>query len=244
MVLVPVAESKLLAQEALIQGNNPHEQIRISPDLTQNQNKEVTEMINRYQDMFSTTPGWTTEAYHHIVTDPGAKVTLRPYWVPTAKREEIKAEVKRMLELGVIEESHSQWSSPIVLVPKPNGTTRFCNDFRRLNERSQFDTYSIPCIDELVDHLGNARFLTTLDLTKGYWQIPLVKDAKEKTAFSTPVSLFQYSVLPFGLHGAPATFQRPMDKLLWPHTSYAAAHLDDVVIHTPTWKRWKQFWTR
>ncbi|CAM5094227.1 unnamed protein product, partial [Eretmochelys imbricata] len=194
-------EACVVAQETPIQGNNMQEQIRISTDLTPNQKKEVTEMINRYQDVFSTKPGWTTQAYHHIITDPGAKVTLRPYRVPAAKREEIKAEVKRMLELGIIEESHSQWSSPIVLVPKPDGTTRFCNDFRWLNEISKFDAYPISCIDELVDRLGNARFLTTLDLTKGYWQIPLAKDANEKTAFSTPEGVFQYTVLPFGLHG-------------------------------------------
>ncbi|CAM4621176.1 unnamed protein product [Lepidochelys olivacea] len=193
-------------------------------------------MINWYQDVFSTKPGWTTEAYHHINTDPGAKVTLRPYRVPAAKREEIKAEVKRTLELGVIEESHSQWSSPIVLVPKSDGTTRFCNDFHRLNEISKFDAYLIPHIDELVDRLGNARFWTILDLTKGYWQIPLAKDVKEKTASLTPEGLFQYTGFPFGLHGAPATFQCLLDKLLRPHTSYAAAYLDDVVIHTPDWE--------
>ncbi|CAM4501278.1 unnamed protein product [Lepidochelys olivacea] len=229
-------EACVVAQETLIQGNNMQEQIRIPTDLTPNQKKEVTEMINQYQDVFSTKPGWTTKAYHHIITDPGAKVTLRPYQVPAAKREEIKAEVKRMLELGVIEESHSQWSSPTVLVPKPDGTTRFCNDFRRLNEISKFDAYPIPCINELVDRLDNARFLTTLDLTKGYWQIPLAKDAKEKTAFSTPEGLFQYTVLPFGLHGAPDTFQHLIDKLLRPHTSYAAAYLYDVIIHTPDWE--------
>ncbi|CAM4522446.1 unnamed protein product, partial [Caretta caretta] len=106
-----------------------------------------------------------------------------------------------MLELGIIEESHSQWSSPIVLVPKPDGTTRFCNDFRWLNEISKFDAYPIPYIDELVDRL----------------------------AFSTPEGVFQYTVLPFGLHGAPATFQRFMDKLLRPHTSYAAAKLRAAV---------------
>ncbi|CAM5144208.1 unnamed protein product [Eretmochelys imbricata] len=79
-------------------------------------------------------------------------------------------------------------------------------------------------------------FLTTLDLTKGYWQIPLAKDVKEKMAFSTLEGLFQYSGFPFGLHGAPATFQHLMDKLLWAHTSYAAAYLDDVIIHSPYWE--------
>ncbi|CAM5132648.1 unnamed protein product [Eretmochelys imbricata] len=199
-------------QETLPQEANLHEQVRISSDLTLIQKIEAADMINRNRDVFSTKPGRTTETYHHIRTIPGAKVTLRPYRIPAAKREEIKAKVKKMLELGVIEESYSQWSSPIVLVPKPDSTMKFCNDFRRLNEISQFDGYPIPCINELVDRLGSARFLITLNLTKGYWQIPLTKEATEKTAFSTPDGLFQYTVLPFGLHGAPATFQHLMDK--------------------------------
>ncbi|CAM5073410.1 unnamed protein product [Eretmochelys imbricata] len=225
----------VVAQETPIQRNNMHEQIRISTDLTPNQKKEVTEMNNRYQDVFSTKPGRTTEAYHHIFTDPGAMVTLRPYQVPAAKREEIKAEVKRMLELGVIEESHHQWSSPIVLVPKPDGTTRFCNDFRRLNEISKFDAYPIPSIDELVDRLGNARFLTTLDLTKGYWQIHLAKDAKEKTAFSTPEGLFQYTVLPFGLHLLCRKNSKYGRRQAWLNSEILA----DLKYKKEAYKKWK-----
>ncbi|CAM5090270.1 unnamed protein product [Eretmochelys imbricata] len=86
-----------------------------------------------------------------------SKGDIKPYHIPEAKREEITTEVRKMLELGVIEESHSQWSSPIVLVPKLDGSLRFCNDFRKLNKVSQFDAYPIPCIDELVDQLGKAR---------------------------------------------------------------------------------------
>ena len=141
-----------------------------------------------------------------------------------------------MLELGVIEESYSPWSSPIVLVPKPDGSLRFCNDFRKLNEISEFDAYPMPRVDELIERLGPARFVSTLDLTKGYWQIPLAPHAKQKTAFSTPEGLFQYTVLPFGVHGAPATFQRMMDRILRPHQDYAAAYLDDIVIHSRTWE--------
>ncbi|KAM8939633.1 isocitrate dehydrogenase [NAD] subunit beta, mitochondrial [Pelodytes ibericus] len=137
-----------------------------------------------------------------------------------------------MLELGVIEESHSQWSSPIVLVPKPDGSLRFCNDFRKLNEHSKFDAYPMPRVDELIEKLAQARFLSVLDLTKGYWQ---TKSAKEKTAFVTPEGLYQYTVLPFGLHGAPATFQRLMNKLLRPHSGYASEYLDDVVIYSQDW---------
>ncbi|KAL1252714.1 hypothetical protein QQF64_017407 [Cirrhinus molitorella] len=118
----------------------------------------------------------------------------------------------------------------------PDGTLRFCNDFRRLNEVSEFDSHPMPCVDELLERLGRARFISTLDLTKGYWQVALTESAKPKTAFSTPSGHWQYRTLPFGLHGAPATFQRMMDVLLRPHQAYAAAYLDDVVIHSETWE--------
>ncbi len=138
-----------------------------------------------------------------------------------------------MLKLGVIEPSRSPWSSPIILVPKPDGTLRFCNDYRRLNEVSQFDGYPMPRVNELLDRSGR---ISTLDLTKGYWQVPLSESAKPKTAFSTPSGHWQYRTLPFGLHGVPATFQRMMDILLRPHQAYAAAYLDDVVVHSVSWE--------
>ncbi|KAL0192170.1 hypothetical protein M9458_010466, partial [Cirrhinus mrigala] len=94
----------------------------------------------------------------------------------------------------------------------------------------------MPRVDELLDRLGGARFISTLDLTKGYWQVPLSVESREKTAFSTPSGHWQYCILPFGLHGAPATFQRMMDILLRPHQEYAAAYLDDVVIHSKSWE--------
>ena len=97
---------------------------------------------------------------------------------------------------------------------------------------SQFDAYPMTRVDELLDQLGTARFFTTLDLTKGYWQIPLSPGSKDKTAFSNSYGLYQFVILPFGLFGAPTTFQRPMDWVLRPHAAYAVAYLDDVIIHS------------
>ncbi len=102
---------------------------------------------------------------------------------------------------------------------------------------SKFDAYPMPRVDELLDRLGAARFYSTLDLTKGYWQIPLSPLSKEKTAFTTPFGLHQFVTLLFGLFGAPATFQRLMDKVLRPHSAYAAAYLDDIIIHSNDWQR-------
>ncbi|TKS64962.1 Retrovirus-related Pol polyprotein from transposon 412 [Collichthys lucidus] len=181
------------------------------------------------------TLGRTSLIQHHVETHPGVTVRSRPYRLPEHKRKVIQAELEAMLKMGVIEESHSAWCSPIVLVVKKDGSIRFCVDYRKVNDVSQFDAYPMPRVDELLDRLGTARFFTTLDLTKGYWQIPLSSESKEKTAFSTPYGLYQFVTLPFGLFGAPATFQRLMDRVLRPHSAYAAAYLDDVIIHSNTW---------
>lgn len=111
-----------------------------------------------------------------------------------------------MSELGVIEPSDSEWSSPIVIVPKKDGSLRICIDFRKLNAMSFFDAYPMPRIEDLLERIGRANYITTLDICKGYWQVPLESQSCPLTAFRTPLGLFQFTVMPFGLHGAPATF--------------------------------------
>uniref|UniRef100_A0AAQ4PTP4 ribonuclease H n=1 Tax=Gasterosteus aculeatus aculeatus TaxID=481459 RepID=A0AAQ4PTP4_GASAC len=203
--------------------------------LSEDQRMDIAQLQKQFADVFSPLPGRTDLIAHRIETPPGVTVRSRPYRMPEHKRKVVQGELASMLEMGVIEESHSAWCSPIVLVPKKDGSVRFCVDYRRVNNVSRFDAYPMPRVDELLDRLGSARFFTTLDLTKGYWQIPLSPESKEKTAFSTPYGLYQFTTLPFGLFGAPATFQRLMDRVLRPHAAYAAAYLDDVIIHSTTW---------
>ncbi len=136
----------------------------------------------------------------------------RPYRLPEHKKKVVQSELEAMLEMGVIEESHSDWASPIVLVPKTDGSVRFCVDYRKVNAVSKFDAYPMPRVDELLDRLGTARFYSTLDLTKGYWQIPLSTFSKEKSAFTTPFGLHQFITLPFGLFGAPLPFSASWTK--------------------------------
>uniref|UniRef100_A0A9J7WVP0 ribonuclease H n=1 Tax=Cyprinus carpio carpio TaxID=630221 RepID=A0A9J7WVP0_CYPCA len=210
--------------------------VDVSPHLSAAQKTELQHLVGQFSDVFSPRPGRTNLLQHDVRTPQGTIVRQRPYRIPEARQHAVEGEVREMLKLGVIEPSRSPWSSPIVMVPKPDCTLRFCNDFRRLNEVSEFDGYPMPRVDELLERLGRARFISTLDLTKGYWQVPLTETAKPKTAFSTPTGHWQYRVLPFGLHGAPATFQRMMDIVLRPHQAYAAAYIDDVVIHSETWE--------
>ena len=129
----------------------------------------------------------------------------------------------------------SSWASPIVLVKKRDNSLRLCVDYRHLNVVCKSDAYPMPRVDELLHRLGKAEFITTLDLSRGYWQVPMAKASRDKTAFITPFGQFQFSVMPFGLNGALATFQRMMDKLVGDMEGFAASYLDDIVIYSATW---------
>ncbi|CAM5097551.1 unnamed protein product [Natator depressus] len=140
-----------------------------------------------------------------------------------------------MSQMGVIRPSESAWASPVVLVPKPDGEVRFCVDYRKLNAVTRPDNYPMPRTDELLEKLGRAQFISALDLTKGYWQVPLDESAKERSAFTTHLGLYEFNVLPFGLRNAPATFQRLVDGLRAGLGEYAVAYLDDVAIFSDYW---------
>eukprot|EP00112_Aurelia_sp_Birch-Aquarium-sp1_P012429 Seg2613.2 transcript_id=Seg2613.2/GoldUCD/mRNA.D3Y31 product="Transposon Ty3-G Gag-Pol polyprotein" protein_id=Seg2613.2/GoldUCD/D3Y31 len=176
----------------------------------------------------------------HLVDLPidvqGAQpIRQRPYRVPETKRQIIAKEVQKMLLSNVIQPSASPWSSPVVLLEKPNGEYRFCVDYRRINAVTKKDAYPLPRIDETLDALGNARVFSTLDLQSGFWQIPVRESDKEKTAFSTQNGHFQFNSMPFGLANSPATFQRLMDLVLSGlHWTHCLVYLDDVIVFAPS----------
>ena len=93
----------------------------------------------------------------------------------------------------------------------------------------------MPQVDDLIDQVSGAPYITTIDLTKGYRQVPVVLENREKTAFTTPFGLFQFTRMPFGLKGAPATFQRMVDKILNGLNKFASAYIDDVIVFSTTW---------
>ena len=96
----------------------------------------------------------------------------------------------------------SDWACPVVMVPKKDGTRRFCVDFRKINSISKFDAYPMARIDDIINRPGRATYLSTIDLTRDYWQVPLSQESREKTAFTTPAGLYEFTTMPFRLHGA------------------------------------------
>ncbi len=137
-----------------------------------------------------------------------------------------------MLDRGVIEPCQSSWASPVVLVTKKDGSTRFCVDYRKVNEVTKKDAYPLPRIDDTVDALRASQYFSTLDLYSGYWQVKMDPDDIDKTAFVTRQGLFRFTVMPFGLCNAPATFKRLMELVLsglnW---KICLIYLDDVIVY-------------
>ncbi len=119
-----------------------------------------------------------------------------------------------MLERGIIEPSISEWSSPVVLIKKKDGSTRFAIDFRRVNQYVKKDSYPLSRIDDCLDALAGSKYFSIMDLNQGFLQMGIAPEDRDKTAFATSLGLFQFLRLPFGLVTAPSEFSRLMGEVL------------------------------
>ena len=159
------------------------------------------------------------------------KYAVANKWEPDV----MDSEIKEMLELGVIEKSVSPYSSPVVLVPKKDGSVRFCIDFRKLNKVTEFDAEPMPNMEEVINGMSGNKFFTRMDCSKGYWQVCLPDNCKHLTAFETPQGLFQFKTMPFGLVNSGATFCRLMRQVL-ANVPNVDSFVDDMWIFTETWE--------
>ena len=152
--------------------------VSISNELTDEQRKEVKELLAKYPDVLTSIPGKTELFEHDIKLSTAEPVRSKGYPIPYKTREIMESEIDKMIRLGVIEPSISPYSSPIVLVPKKDGSVRFCIDFRKLNKVTEFDAEPMPNMQEVINRMSGHRFYWQMDLCKGYWQLGLSKRSR------------------------------------------------------------------
>ena len=190
----------------------------------------VVQLKSDFPEVFSNLPGKTDLCKLRIETGDSAPIALRPYRPPDRLKDDVREEVDKLVRLGVAEPSFSPWASPVVPVPKKDGSLRICIDYRRLNSVTVPDPYYMCTLEEILEKVGNSGCLSKLDLSKGYYQIAMEDESKDKTAFVTPFGKYRFTRMPFGLRNAPAIFQRTMEEVLRGCYEFSAPYIDDILV--------------
>ena len=192
---------------------------------------KLSELLLAFPKVFSDQLGRTTLLMHDVELSDETPVHQRPYRTSPAKARIMEEEVKFLVEEGLASPSDGEWASPCILVPKPDGSFRFCVDFRLVNKQIKPDAFPMPRLLDCVDQIGEARCISKLDLLKGYWQVPLSPKARKVYSFVTGTGLYNFDVLPFGCKNAAASFQRLMNKVVQGIPG-VACYLDDIIVYS------------
>lgn len=211
-------------------------------DLTEEQKKLLTLFLNRNRSVFAkdlSELGQTHLYQHTIETGDAPPVRKRFYRQTPPVFHEINRQLDQMLKHGIIEESTSEWQSPVVMCKKKSGEMRFCVDYRALNKVTKPKFFPLPRLEDVFDALGRseAQIFSSLDLLSGYWQCNLDPSTAHKAAFVTPSGVYQWKRLPFGLAAAPSSFQHLLTQVL-KHLNYqiALVYVDDILVFSKTFE--------
>jgi transposase InsO family protein len=207
---------------------------KMLPDVS---DTELQRMLKTYESVFRPVlpdgPPPERVLKHSIDTGDASPINLNAYPLSTLQLQEQAKQVTELLNKGLIRESASPWGFPVVFVRKTDQTWRMCIDYRALNAVTKKNGYPLPRIQDCLDQLSHARYMTKLDLTSGYWQVRLNEPDMHKTAFNTRQGKFEFVAMPFGLTNAPATFQTLMNSILRPYLDkFVIVYLDDIVIYS------------
>lgn len=215
--------------------------IRIQCGVSDQHTKEqLYNLLNEYSDCFSVNTaelGCTNKINMKIELNSDKPVCYRPYRLSIPEKEVVREKIDDLLKNGIIRESVSAYASPIILVKKKCGDYRLCVDYRKLNSLTVKDKYPLPVIEDQVEKLSGKRYFSSLDLSQGFYQIPMNNESIPKTGFVTPEGHYEFLRMPFGLANSPCVFQRLMDKVLGPlRFDKVLPYIDDLLIPTNTIK--------
>jgi hypothetical protein len=208
--------------------------IKLNDCVTETQKHELVSILQKHAKVLTDLPGCTDVVTHSIQLLTEEPVRVKSYTVPYSVRESIDKEVQEMLRLGVIVESNSPYSAPPVIVKKPDGSDRFCVNYKCLNQVTVFDPEPMPDAEEIFLKLRGKKYKSKIDLSRGYWQIKMDSKSMDYTAFSTPGGHFSFQRMPFGLVNSAATFNRLMRKLFG-SLEGVECFIDDIIIFSEDW---------
>ena len=236
----PEEEEEVMGVDVVVpatvfEGNSREALVEMLQHLSEDQRNELVDRLWQFPKVFSETPGLTSWVEHDIDVGDSKPIKLPPYRLNPQRQAALDKELKYMIDHGLIKRAYSEWCSPVTLQPKPDGKVRLCVDFRKINALSTTDSYPLPRVDDSVDQVGNARYITKIDLMKGYWQVPLTPRAKKIASFVVSGAVYQCQVMPYGLKNAPATFQRLMNRVV-DGIPNCTVYIDDVVIYDIDWE--------
>lgn len=143
----------------------------------------------------------------------------------------VKEEINQLMKQGIIQESSSPWNSPAVIVKKPDGWIQLCLNFQELNSHTISDPFPLPSMETILHKASKAKFISKLDLLKGFHQVPMAEKDVPKTSFSTPWGKWEYLRMPFGIKNGPAHFQRCMQAILG-NLDFSDVYIDDIILYS------------
>lgn len=222
------------------QANPPNSQVLNNmdshlPSLSHKEKTDLKLLLAQFPTTTRDLPGFCTLILHDVeLTQNATPIRQAPFRLNPEKKLIMKREINFLLENDLARPSNSPWASPCILTPKPDGSFRFCTDYRKVNQLTVPDAYPLPLIDDLIDMVGQSRIISKVDLQKGYYQVGLTERAKTISAFITPFGLFEYQRMPFGMRNAPATFQRTINSIIH-GLDNTYSYLDDLLIISDTW---------
>ena len=218
-----------------VEQTETYKDVLVNPKLEKEQINLIKRIDGDFQDVLSDIPNRSKVGCHGVKLTDHKAVRRKPYPVPHALRPGVEEELNKMEKLGIIERCESPYASPLVVVRSPGKKDRYAVDYRLINEKTVFDAEPVTDQTEIFAKLSNDRYFSKLDLTKGYWQIPMDKKSKPITAMITHQGLYQFNYMPFGMINSGATFCRVMRQVL-KGLKNVDNYIDDILIHTPTFE--------
>ena len=191
----------------------------------------ILAIYNTYQHVFSNTPGKIKGYQCKINFREPVDFHRKSYPIAYSLKNEVRTEINRMIAEDIIEYSQSQYTSPIVAIPKKNGKVRICLDAREINKMIVNDRTSPGEIEEILKRFHGIKYISTWDTVCGYWQVELHPHSRQYMAFIFDGRNYQFKRLPFGLINSVALFVKCMDQVLGQEAlEFTTVYVDDLLI--------------